>query len=265
MSVKFQIKKRFLDYTKKIEKGFSLVELLVVVAIIAVLAGVGTVGYQTYVESSKRKVFDQNVRTVTKAIDFEYLVIANSLGSAIKEVDRDNMMIDEDGNTTSNSGAQRTINGETNCENFLYSVKEHFKHFENPWKAETKMITIDTQAQSFHKKGMLQLVCHRSFGFNQGWNCPVESSLFHILAYYQDGLVKDSNRTDINMQLGGTATYVPTGQIASEWWNKGYVNPPDADRQIAGLAWMTSTAGAALCGTVGYTTSEITISSDANY
>ena len=33
-----------------IEKKFSLVELLVVVAIIGVLAGVGVVGYQSYVD-----------------------------------------------------------------------------------------------------------------------------------------------------------------------------------------------------------------------
>ena len=43
------------------KKGFSLVELLVVVAIIGVLAGVGIVGYDRYVENAKRKVFDQNV------------------------------------------------------------------------------------------------------------------------------------------------------------------------------------------------------------
>ena len=38
---------------KTIQKGFSLVELLVVVAIIGVLAGVGIVGYQ-YTDSAKR-------------------------------------------------------------------------------------------------------------------------------------------------------------------------------------------------------------------
>ena len=50
------------------QKGFSLVELLVVVAIIGVLAGVGIVGYDRYVENTKQKVFEQNVQTILSLI-----------------------------------------------------------------------------------------------------------------------------------------------------------------------------------------------------
>ena len=46
------------------EKGFSLVELLVVVAIIGVLAGVGILGFQRYTETAKIKVSLQNLGTV---------------------------------------------------------------------------------------------------------------------------------------------------------------------------------------------------------
>ena len=73
----------------KLKNGFSLVELLVVVAIIGVLAGVGVVGYDRYVENTKTKVLLQNYETVSRAVSFELLVANNALNSAIDEVQSD--------------------------------------------------------------------------------------------------------------------------------------------------------------------------------
>lgn len=53
---------------KKIESGFSLIELLVVVAIIGILAAVGTVGYGNYIKSSKEKSVTANVANIASAI-----------------------------------------------------------------------------------------------------------------------------------------------------------------------------------------------------
>ena len=64
---------------KTLQKGFSLVELLVVVAIIGVLAGVGIVGYQGYTDSAKERVAYANYNSVKRFIDTELVLLNNNI------------------------------------------------------------------------------------------------------------------------------------------------------------------------------------------
>ena len=51
------------------------------------LAGVGVVGYQSYVDATRLKVLEANYSTITKYMDTETISIQNDLGSAIPEYD----------------------------------------------------------------------------------------------------------------------------------------------------------------------------------
>ena len=61
---KEKVKKNFIFV---LQKGFSLIELLVVVAIIGILAGIGIIGYDSYVEYTRRVANEANAKLLAAA------------------------------------------------------------------------------------------------------------------------------------------------------------------------------------------------------
>lgn len=60
-------------------RGFSLIELLVVVSIVSILAMTGLVGYQQYVEAAKNRIADTNWRNVIEYLKLETSVMNNGI------------------------------------------------------------------------------------------------------------------------------------------------------------------------------------------
>jgi prepilin-type N-terminal cleavage/methylation domain-containing protein len=73
------IKKRI----SEIQFGFSLIELLVVIAIIGILAGIGIIGYDSYVEYTRRVANEANAKLLASAFIAERTIQIGKLSGRV--------------------------------------------------------------------------------------------------------------------------------------------------------------------------------------
>jgi prepilin-type N-terminal cleavage/methylation domain-containing protein len=160
---------------KKLEKGFSLVELLVVVAIIGVLAGVGIVGYQSYTESAKEKVAEANYNSVIRFVETELTLLNNGV--------QENSGALKNHTTSSCAGTGALPRAATTGQTLAYSVACHFKDlkFKNPFD-NLDQVKAGTAMPSTAKKGEIHIFPAPTGENTSGNNRPINIIYFTAAA-----------------------------------------------------------------------------------
>lgn len=173
----------------KNKNGFSLVELLVVVAIIGVLAGVGILGFQRYTETAKIKVALQNLNTVNDFFATELILLNNNI------VDESPLI--KNGNVRWKRGFNNLdslLNGAANYHDLGFGLG----NFKNPFaNRTTKQVYStsdpnDNNSSSLTNKGNIVLRVHPSFS-TDGSKIAGDRQ-FQVIYYKDDGAI-DVSRT----------------------------------------------------------------------
>ncbi|MDB3873425.1 prepilin-type N-terminal cleavage/methylation domain-containing protein [Pelagibacteraceae bacterium] len=179
----------------KKNSGFSLVELLVVVAIIGVLSGVGIVGFQRYVESAKQKVALQNFDTVIKFFSTELILLNNNIQteSALIKV--------------SNVKWKRGVH---NLNSFLEGAAKYhdlgygLASFRNPYQNQSikqvysTSIPDDANSSNLTKKGNIVLRVHPDHA-TDGAKIAGDRQ-FQVLYYVDDGVIDTTNTKSLTLK-----------------------------------------------------------------
>ena len=182
---------------KEIKNGFSLVELLVVVAIIGILAGIGSLAYQGAMESTKEKVAEKHFSDIVRHIDTELIILDNFISLTSPAI------------KVPNSQTDYWEMGENTLNEFLIGLRNYYSidavpNYKNPFKSsDSKQVyalslPADSNDLSFDDKGSIVLRLDPNFLADGVKNSGLRK--FQVIYYQSKGVINTSKTKSLSFK-----------------------------------------------------------------
>ena len=181
----------------KIRNGFSLVELLVVVAIIGVLAGIGSLAYQGAMENVKKKVAEKHFSDIVRHIETELLILDNFISLTSPAI------------KVPNSETDYWEMGTNTLDEFLIGLRNYYSidavpNYKNPFKSsDSKQVyalslPADSSDLSFDDKGSIVLRLDPNFLADGVKNSGLRK--FQVIYYQSKGVINTSKTKSLSFK-----------------------------------------------------------------
>ena len=181
----------------KIKNGFSLVELLVVVAIIGVLAGISSLAYQGAMDSTKEKVAEKHFYDIVRHIETELKILDQFISLTSPAI------------KVPNSETDYWEMGANTLDEFLIGLRNYYSidavpSYKNPFKSlDTKQVfalslPADSNDPSFDDKGSIVLRVDPNFLTDGVKNSGLRK--FQVIYYQSEGVINTSKTKSLSFK-----------------------------------------------------------------
>ena len=150
-----------------VRPGLSTIELLVVFAILASLAGMAAIAYQGYTKSVKTKLAAVQKLTLEERVDTDFHLILKGVDVGLRA-----------------PGTNQPITAMSTCRDFLDSMRERLAAYRNPFDG-SPAVTFWSGYSWEQKQGKFRVTCYRFHGgdIDNGGTCRMRDAGIRMTYY----------------------------------------------------------------------------------
>ena len=183
--------------SKKIKNGFSLIELLIVVAIIGVLSSIGTLAFNSAIESSKPRIAEKHFYDIVRHIKTELLILNDFISPTSPAIN------------VPGSKIAKWEMGTNTLDEFLIGLRNYYStdtvpNFKNPFKSSgTKQVfalslLADSNDSMIDDKGSIVLRVDPDFLTDGVKNSGLRK--FQVIYYQSEGVINTSKTKSLSFK-----------------------------------------------------------------